>query len=227
MPVSTRKEVRFATSDEFAPSRCSTPSPSPSNSTLSSDGHSSPLRHPTSPLRTPFQRTIPLTQEYVDGYLAITPVLGWTAAGPNFVFNMLDAPTLSGLRLTRSVYESSATVPPLLSLTIRCKYMPWKLIIKPSSGNRYVTVEDVLVKLHELLDRPVTEAEYNREPKDRQRDIAAQYFQRCARSGDEIIITKEEAKGVKRIDFLQGRHRFAGLDNTQEGPHIWRLHVMA
>jgi hypothetical protein len=90
-------------------------------------------------------------------------------------------------------------------------------------------VADVLKTLYTALRLTVTPAEYDalpsREVKFR---VVAAYENRCRRSGSGSAYEKEKRKGVKRIDFLMGKNRFARLapmsNSAQSG--TWLLHVL-
>lgn len=55
--------------------------------------------------------------------------------------------------------------------------------------------------------------------------VNSAYRARCARIVDPEERAREEGKGIKRIDFLQGKKIFKGLSGTLAGAHIWELNV--
>ncbi|KAJ7586325.1 hypothetical protein C8J56DRAFT_755225, partial [Mycena floridula] len=68
----------------------------------------------------------------------------------------------------------------------------------------YVTVADVVSSLFYMLTPPVSQTEYQVLPEDVRRHVDATYFAHVTGKAG------EEKKGVKRVDFLQGRTRFSG-----------------
>jgi hypothetical protein len=115
-----------------------------------------------------------------------------------------------------------ATNPPVPFLIIASLKLPWEITILPSTGP-YVTVSDVLGGLYRALRLPAREEEYYRENPEKQNAISLAYYNRFERHvANRELREREKQKGVKRIDFLAGVHRFRGLSKT-ERPNVWNL----
>ncbi|KAF9268424.1 hypothetical protein L218DRAFT_853818 [Marasmius fiardii PR-910] len=145
---------------------------------------------------------------------------------------------------SNSVMAEPATEPPVSSLRITCPMMKWTItvipppsIISPSvlqpsvrrSPVRYVTVLDVLMALLRDMNIPVTSSEYQALPSpDTTTKVNQAYFHRCRSIPDPASRRVEEARGVKRVDFLMGRNKFLGLSSRtsmRNGETIWELNV--
>ncbi|KAJ3546908.1 hypothetical protein NMY22_g1860 [Coprinellus aureogranulatus] len=106
-----------------------------------------------------------------------------------------------------------ATQPPVQNLTITCPDLPlWDIEIKTSTihPGAYVSVDDVVTKIYSYLREPVNSMEYERLGQN-QAAVNVSYFARLARIHDPAFREQEAKKGIKRVDFLRGRHRFMGL----------------
>ncbi|KAF8872341.1 hypothetical protein BD779DRAFT_1573208 [Infundibulicybe gibba] len=103
----------------------------------------------------------------------------------------------------------AATNPHLKSMTIAASdAIPWPIIVHASSINLlFVTVGDVLTAVHDALHTLITEYEY------------------------QLVLLPNMAvgnrywNGMMRLSLLGGRHWWAGLSRSQEGPEIWNLHL--
>ncbi|KAF9028355.1 hypothetical protein BDZ89DRAFT_951497 [Hymenopellis radicata] len=83
------------------------------------------------------------------------------------------------------------------------------------------TVADVLAGIWKGLQTPVTAQEYEALSWEAQYAVVGAYRKRCARRGQHMAIQDELRRGVRRIDFLAGKTRFAGV---LEG-RIWEFFV--
>lgn len=81
--------------------------------------------------------------------------------------------------------------------------------------DRAITVNDVLFKIRELLDRSVESYEM-RWPS---YAVALDHFRARTRTNP-----YEHAQGVKRIDFLGSKVLFAGLTIARDGSDSWDVH---
>ncbi|KAJ7586314.1 hypothetical protein C8J56DRAFT_944357 [Mycena floridula] len=130
----------------------------------------------------------------------------------------LPCSVLTELYPTNSLLEP-ATSPPVPSLLISSTYLQWPIIAHSNTNKSYVTVWDVVSSLFYTLTPAVSRTEYQALPEDVRRRVDAAYFARVRGKAG------EEKKGVKRVDFLQGRTRFRGLSGTRGRPNVWELNV--
>jgi len=95
-----------------------------------------------------------------------------------------------------------------------------------ASNRRYVNVLDVLQSLYKFLRGNVTQLEFNA-LSDGDRMVATQAYQsryRRHQHHDHDAYLSEKSRGMKRIDFLMGHTRFAGLSERRQ-PHEFDLQV--
>lgn len=78
-----------------------------------------------------------------------------------------------------------------------------------------ITVNDVLLKIRELLNRSVG----SHEMRGPSHAVAIDSFWARSRADP-----REHAQGVKRIDFLGPKIFFAGLSKARDGSDSWDLH---
>ncbi|KAG7096467.1 hypothetical protein E1B28_003900 [Marasmius oreades] len=137
---------------------------------------------------------------------------------------------------SNSILTEPATEPPVSSLTITSPILKWSITVTPppsllprQSPIPYVTVLDVLMALMRDMNIPVTSSEYQTLPShDATAKVNEAYFQRCRNIADSASRTVEEARGVKRVDFLMGCNKFLGLSSrtsSRTGEMIWELNV--
>lgn len=122
-----------------------------------------------------------------------------------------------------SLFES-ATYPPLPYMLIVHKRLPWQIKLVPSDPSLgYVTVRDVLSGIPAFLRQSATKAEYDLIPGEQAKsDVSGAYMRRCK---DALNFEAERRAGLKRVDFLRSRTRFAGLTGTSQGPQVWEVHT--
>lgn len=103
----------------------------------------------------------------------------------------------------------------------------WTVEVLPSSSTSgaYVTVNDVLSKLHRELTKGVDPAHYGDLPPAERRCVDNAYFSRCSDIQDVNQMDRARARGVIKLDFLAGQTHFMGLSGTTNGPDIWELNV--
>ncbi|KAF8872084.1 hypothetical protein BD779DRAFT_1574396 [Infundibulicybe gibba] len=102
----------------------------------------------------------------------------------------------------------AATSPHLRSMTIAASdAIPWPVVVHASINSSFVTVGDVLTAVHNALHTLITEHEYQ---------LALP---------PNIIVGNCYRSGMRRLSLLNGRHWWAGLSKSQEGPEIWDLHL--
>ncbi|KAJ7171815.1 hypothetical protein C8R43DRAFT_979534 [Mycena crocata] len=120
-----------------------------------------------------------------------------------------------------------ATAPTLPSMVITHPLVPhWQISVKPSEGVRYVRVCDVLEAIYTSLRLQATGADFSRLTPHQQNTVTAAFTRRWMKIPDRTGQTIEQAKGLKRVDFLGNAIYFAGLmQSPQNGPNHWTLCV--
>ncbi|KAF9014749.1 hypothetical protein BDZ89DRAFT_1076316 [Hymenopellis radicata] len=123
-----------------------------------------------------------------------------------------------------------ATTPALPKLIITLKDMPrWQIHVVPST-TAYVTVHDVLFAIYTQLRIGVVDGEcaqvFASHPNaDLRRSVRAAFYRRLEAMPEPYRLVEQE-KGVKRVDFLGSKVRFAGLTpKSPRSPDEWVLLV--
>ena len=115
-----------------------------------------------------------------------------------------------------------ASNPPLHSLGLRVGDLPWIFNVFPDAGfplgKAYATVHDVLLAIHYHLRTAVKSAEYEAMGKSRKSEIFREYERRVG--ADPV----QRGKGLRRVDFLNGRVRAQGLVRAMS-KDIWDVVV--
>jgi hypothetical protein len=98
--------------------------------------------------------------------------------------------------------------------------LPWLFNVLPnvrlSPGNSYVTVQDVLLAIHYHLRTAVKSAEYEAMSKSRKGEIFRAFERRV---GSDPV---QRGKGLRRVDFLNGRLRAEGLVHNSKDS-VWEV----
>jgi len=224
----SKRHVHFAdTNLVYSPP--STPSPTFSESSLpSSYGPATPSSGLYSALSLPADPACAVR---------VNPIIGSALTGPPIVYDLSLQPSLVRTRqdqpLSPTVLSEAATASHIASLNLISNHLPWTLIVVPIHSSPhpdpFVTVSDVLKTLYSVLRLAVTPAEYDALPsREAKFKVVAAYERRCSKSGSGRAYEEEKRKGVKRVDFLMGRTKFAGLspisNSAQSG--TWLLHVL-
>ena len=127
--------------------------------------------------------------------------------------------------LPSHVLAEPATSPPLPSMTITCRNLPWAVRVAPSGQSKqgsFVTVNDVVDTLRRAMRVIVTKAEFDQvQTVDGQRRIEDAYRRRYQKINNE----QERSSGIRRVDFLMGRTTFAGLFSSGHDAESWELSV--
>ena len=127
--------------------------------------------------------------------------------------------------LPSHVLAEPATSPPLPSMNITCRNLPWVVRVAPSGHSKqgpFVTVNDVMDTLRRAMRVIVTKAEFDQvQTVDRQRRIEDAYRRRYQKIGDE----QERCTGIRRVDFLMGKTTFAGMFSSRHDAESWELSV--
>lgn len=115
------------------------------------------------------------------------------------------------------ILSSCATYPPVAEMTLQSTRFPWKLSIKPEIAEvEAVTVLDVMIGIYVHLRTLVKGLEYDELKADpaMYSAVYAAFVTRCD-ALEEPRRTEERRRGLRRVDFLCGRTRFAGLVPAQ------------
>ncbi|KAJ6611978.1 hypothetical protein B0H10DRAFT_1808369 [Mycena sp. CBHHK59/15] len=121
--------------------------------------------------------------------------------------------------------EEPATSPPLPCISLICYHLPWQIDIRAGSEN-FVTVADVCKGIYSALHLTVTTEELANTPVSDRPFVLMAFQKRCERmlyENGASAAERERRKRVKRVDYLFGSHRFAGLAPTPQMPDIWEL----
>jgi len=144
---------------------------------------------------------------------------------PTFDFDVSVDPAMNpivyGNSFVAMVRNEPATLPPVSSLALVSRLLPWETVIS-SSVFPFVTVSDVLGGFYRALRLRASKEEYQRESHEKQKAISLAYHQRCSRALDVELREREKQAGVKRVDFLMGSHLLKGLCKTKR-PNVWNV----
>lgn len=138
--------------------------------------------------------------------------------GPNMMFNItLDLAFVQlrpGCPPTR-LWEL-AVQPNVSRMSITISGLPaWTIEVVNPHG---VTVNDVLLKIRETLNRGVSSHEMQMQPP-HAASAAIDSFRARSRADQ-----REHAQGVKRLDFLSPKIFFFGLTRARDGSDSWNIH---
>ncbi|KAK0207970.1 hypothetical protein DFS33DRAFT_397238 [Desarmillaria ectypa] len=159
------------------------------------------------------------------------PVLAFTQV-PHLRFDVSLPPvniTPNNRAISHHVFSEAATNPALPLLLISSTTFPWRIDVRPKPGMPFVTVADVVEQIYTCLRTNVSEKECNKLqlPPQALKNVYREFHERYKRIPDPVRLKEERAKGLKRVDFLQGHHTFMGLATTggDRMPDVWQLFV--
>ncbi|KAG5641522.1 hypothetical protein DXG03_004827, partial [Asterophora parasitica] len=157
---------------------------------------------------------------------SVNPWINGEAPRPDFFFD-LSLPTFSPMRTYASgqsvvfPYEDMiqpAFIPSTTRLRIVCDAFPqWPIVLQLSSyeGAGYdplpISVSDVLVAVHRSMHKQITHDDWRRLSRPQEIEVARAFTRRV--HADPDLLQEEHRKGVKRVDYLLGKTRMAGLMN--------------
>jgi hypothetical protein len=220
------KHVRWASTNiHYSPDPL-TPSPSYSNSSLpSSSGPITPPQALSIPL--PYHHPgfhkarvhHPMAPVRLNMYLAL-------AHRPLIDYNISQSPSHARPHgFTSAIFAEPATVPPVRFLTIVSPHLPWAIPVPGIAPNAFVTIYDVLARLHHALRNGASEREFLMLPPKARSRVRASYENRYRRIRDRRAYEAEKSNGLKKIDFLMGHSTFLGLAPSNDGPTTFVLNV--
>ncbi|KIK54932.1 hypothetical protein GYMLUDRAFT_176439 [Collybiopsis luxurians FD-317 M1] len=181
-------------------------------------------------------RPRPIPSSLLEPFMRIHYVLAFSPYQlPPLTYDLSAHPSVVSSYLSADILSEPATNPPVSSLTITCPHLSWEFPIAPmtrsSRKGNYVSILDVLHALYRGLRTTVHPVEYEAIPSPEiVNNVNEAYFSRCESISDAKARQEEQAKGVKRVDFLMGRNRFLGLSATKAsrnggGSMVWELNV--
>jgi len=134
------------------------------------------------------------------------------------MYDLRYHPSHANPNLPPAVLASPASNPPLQSLSIRIRDLPWKFNVFPdarfSPGGAVVTVQDVLLAIYFHLRTAVKSDEYDAMSRDRKAEIFQSFEHRVGAD------PAQRGKGLRRIDFLGGRFHAQGLVRAQSNSSV-------
>ncbi|KAK6995822.1 hypothetical protein R3P38DRAFT_2800634 [Favolaschia claudopus] len=176
----------------------------------------------------PTSLAVPLPSPiHIHSLLSFTP-----HAPPNLIFDLAHPLAVLTPRITPA-FLSPATLPPTPTLTLTSPHLSHAMqITPPHPTTPFVSVLDVLASLHTQLHTGIRRAEYDVLPAERRGAVDTAYFKRVAGLAlvgvDEPGRKTEAERGVKWVDFLEGRTRFMGLSGPLVGSthNVWSLNMV-
>jgi len=142
---------------------------------------------------------------------------------PNLQYDVRFLPTQSNPRISMVILAQPASSPPLPNLGLRVGDLPWPCNVTPeaglSPGKAYVTAQDVLLAIHYYLRTAVKSTEYEAMSKSRKAEIFREFERRTGSD------PRQRGKGLRRVDFLNGRHRVQGLIRAHSTDSVWDVIV--
>lgn len=137
----------------------------------------------------------------------------------------------SGSSIGQDELRQQATHPGVNRMRITCDMLPdWPVVLEPqrddpyrsdylgvpSSSSSYtqpITVGDILVAVHRMLQRQISHRDWVKLSQDEATAIARAYTRRCRTfpSAEQF----EASQGVRRVDYLKDKFVFKGLSRTR------------
>ena len=168
--------------------------------------------------------------------VTLHPTLQHTPLGALLHYNLIDPPSGPALALrSRDVVRSltraldeSATNPPVRSMNINCRHLPWTIRVQASGPCGFVTVNDVLVQMYSTLRRHLSSSEYDLLGSSDKARAGDAYKRRYRRFRDGRAYDDEKHGGMRRVDFLMDSTKFGGLTRAVNayGEEGWMMSVM-
>lgn len=132
------------------------------------------------------------------------------------------ASTIRAASQSFPIYPSlSAVEPPVYSLRIVCKDMPWMIRIKKKEKEGFITVNDVFEAIYIQMQEQIIHSEWRLMSARTQKYVINKYNQRAAAQKAAAQYQhqhhpQEDSGGIKRVDYLLERVGFVGLKQDPE-----------
>jgi len=168
--------------------------------------------YPTTPIM-PIQNTLPAQytnanpEPKVHYGLAVNtnPLVYWDIFQPTSNLQGLDAtyPIQVGV---------SAVEPPVNTMRLVCKDMPWIITIKKSAG--YVSISDVFEAIYTQMQEPIIHSEWRLMGSSQQKKVTQRFRYRneLLRSAGKA----EDTRGIRRVDYCLNKVAFVGLKHDDK-----------
>ncbi|KAF9460205.1 hypothetical protein BDZ94DRAFT_1139093, partial [Collybia nuda] len=152
------------------------------------------------------------------GSVCVHPLLQLSRS-PAVNFDLTQPPSTITSRhhgISQRVLSEPATSPPMRTMTITSRHLPW-IITAHTSRGPFVTVYDVFDAIYYTLRKNITPNEYHSLPTQKDKHhVNTAYEQRYRRIRSSREYQDEKSGGVRRVDFLMDHTRFMGLSMTRE-----------
>ncbi|KAG8816573.1 hypothetical protein FRB91_005601 [Serendipita sp. 411] len=102
----------------------------------------------------------------------------------------------------------SAVDPPVSSMRLICKDMPWMITIR-KKDNSIVTIGDVFEAIYTQMQESIIHSEWRLMGPAVQKQVSNRFQQRLEQMA--AVGQVEESRGIRRVDFLLGKTAFIGL----------------
>ncbi|KAG8807148.1 hypothetical protein FRC17_004620 [Serendipita sp. 399] len=147
----------------------------------------------------------PQTQPQVHYALAAspnpTPLILWDIFQPTS--SILGTNPSYPIHLNHSAVE-----PPVSSMRLICKDMPWMITIR-KKDNSIVTIGDVFEAIYTQMQESIIHSEWRLMGPAIQKQVSARFQQRLEQLAS--VGQVDESRGIRRVDFLLGKTAFVGL----------------
>lgn len=104
--------------------------------------------------------------------------------------------------------NNSAVDPPVSSMRLVCKDMPWMITIKKKDG-AFVTIGDVFDAIYTQLQESIIHSEWRLMGPSTQKKVTARFQARMEQMKSQG--KGDETRGIRRVDYLLGKTAFIGL----------------
>jgi len=128
------------------------------------------------------------------------PLVSWDIYQPTSTIQAMDAsfPIQASL---------SAVEPPVNTMRLVSKDMPWIITIKKSTG--YISIGDVYEAIYTQMQEPIIHSEWRLMGSSQQKKVAQRFRQR-----NELLRSmgrEEDTRGIRRVDYCLNKVAFVGL----------------
>jgi len=177
--------------------------------------------------RSPGAPPIPAAPVLLD---VLNPSTSWRhQTAPHIQYDIRDYPqralvnTPAGAALlSQSHLGASITSPATTSIKVISKLFPWEIDVQSANSNTPVTVEDLIIAVHDALDKHITGSEWWIVTEDVRTKVSAQYLKNCDRSSTgegrhkgEVEKPRHKKEGLRRVDWLLDNFVMKGLEKDE------------